>query len=375
LAGLLTAIVAPTAGAETIADKRRQARKIAAQLDSLQSDAEQLAENYNDAKLQLAQLDVDVNNAQARLSKNQADIAKVHQRMNGWAVRAYVSASQGDPVFALLAGDTGAESLGFEGYSSIAVGKDADLSDELRQRREDVTSAEGDLSNALLLQKNLKADLGKKKKAAETAVSREAALLASTNAELSQLIEEERQRVAAAEAARIKAEIEAQRAARQAQRAADAAAAAGNGNGNSNGGGGGSSAGAASPAPVRVRPTPPPPSPGASGAVEQAKSMLGVPYRWAQDDPASGFDCSGLTSWAWGRAGVSLPHSSRAQFSSLTSIDPADLEPGDLVFFGSPVHHVGMYIGDGQMIHAPHSGAVVSIATIYRRDLRGGGRP
>jgi cell wall-associated NlpC family hydrolase len=71
---------------------------------------------------------------------------------------------------------------------------------------------------------------------------------------------------------------------------------------------------------------------------------------------------------------VALPHSSRAQFAALTKVDPEDLQPGDLVFFGSPIHHVGLYIGGGQMVHAPHSGANVRIDTIYRNNLRGGAR-
>jgi cell wall-associated NlpC family hydrolase len=120
----------------------------------------------------------------------------------------------------------------------------------------------------------------------------------------------------------------------------------------------------------------PAPSAGVGGAIAAARSQLGVPYRWAGSTPGSGFDCSGLTSWAWARAGRSLPHSSRAQYASLPHVSLDALQPGDLVFFGGrSVNHVGLYIGGGQMIHSPHSGSVVQVASIYRRGLIGAARP
>ncbi len=104
--------------------------------------------------------------------------------------------------------------------------------------------------------------------------------------------------------------------------------------------------------------------------------MQGTPYRWASSDPAAGFDCSGLIVWAWARAGrPGLPHSSRALFARLPRVDIEDLQPGDLVFFGRPVHHAGLYVGGGQMVHAPRRGDVVRVASIYRRDLVGAVRP
>ena len=96
-------------------------------------------------------------------------------------------------------------------------------------------------------------------------------------------------------------------------------------------------------------------------AVKAALSKLGSPYVWAAEGPNS-FDCSGLTMWAWAQAGVSLPHSSRMQYAVLPKISASELRPGDLVFHYSPIHHVGIYIGNDQMVHAPHSGDVVKIS-------------
>jgi cell wall-associated NlpC family hydrolase len=112
----------------------------------------------------------------------------------------------------------------------------------------------------------------------------------------------------------------------------------------------------------------------AATAVQAAYAMLGRPYSYGASGPGS-FDCSGLTAWAWRAAGVSLPHSSRAQYSSGRKVSQADTQPGDLVFFGNPIHHVGIYIGNGQMISAPETGDVVKIQAAFRSDYVGATRP
>jgi cell wall-associated NlpC family hydrolase len=119
---------------------------------------------------------------------------------------------------------------------------------------------------------------------------------------------------------------------------------------------------------------PPAPSPGAAGAVEAALSQVGKPYQWGAAGPDS-YDCSGLTMWAWGRAGVALPHNSGAQYSATPRVDRSDWQPGDLLFFGSPIHHVAMYVGNGQMVEAPYTGAQVRVVSASRSDYVGAGRP
>jgi peptidoglycan DL-endopeptidase CwlO len=103
-------------------------------------------------------------------------------------------------------------------------------------------------------------------------------------------------------------------------------------------------------------------------------AQIGKPYRYAAVGPGS-FDCSGLTMYAWAAAGVRLPHSSAAQYSSLPHVSQDQLAPGDLVFYGHPIHHVGMYIGNGQYVHAPQTGDVVKVASIFRSDWAGAARP
>jgi cell wall-associated NlpC family hydrolase len=110
----------------------------------------------------------------------------------------------------------------------------------------------------------------------------------------------------------------------------------------------------------------PPPSGAAAVAVEWAKKALGKPYEWSADGPSS-FDCSGLTEWAWRHAGVDLPHQSYEQAVSVHRIPISELAAGDLVFFGSSfnsIHHVGIYVGGGTMIHAPEPGESVKYAPV-----------
>ena len=134
------------------------------------------------------------------------------------------------------------------------------------------------------------------------------------------------------------------------------------------------------PRPADPTPTPPPPTShgGVSAVLDYARAQIGKPYLWGAEGPDS-FDCSGLTMRAWQQAGVNLSHYTGAQWGETTRVPISELQPGDLVFYGSSgesSHHVGLYVGGDQMIEAPHAGANVRYASIYRSDLLPyGGRP
>jgi peptidoglycan DL-endopeptidase CwlO len=98
-------------------------------------------------------------------------------------------------------------------------------------------------------------------------------------------------------------------------------------------------------------------------AVDTALAQVGKPYVWGAEGPAS-FDCSGLVLFAYRAAGIGLPHSSAIQATMGQPVTRAQLQPGDLIAFYSPVSHIGIYIGNGQMVHAPTSGDVVKVASI-----------
>jgi cell wall-associated NlpC family hydrolase len=104
----------------------------------------------------------------------------------------------------------------------------------------------------------------------------------------------------------------------------------------------------------------------AGAPVETALAYHGVPYVWGGETPA-GFDCSGLVKYVFAQHGVELPHYALSQFMMGDKVAVADLQPGDCVFFGSPVHHVGIYIGGGYFIHAPRTGDYVKISRLSDR--------
>ncbi|OFW77076.1 MAG: hypothetical protein A2Z48_11180 [Actinobacteria bacterium RBG_19FT_COMBO_70_19] len=122
---------------------------------------------------------------------------------------------------------------------------------------------------------------------------------------------------------------------------------------------------------------PPPPAPNANvqAVLNAAYSVIGTPYQWGGSTPETGFDCSGFTMWSWAHAGVSLPHSSAAQYSSLPHVAREDVQPGDLLFFYSPISHVAIYVGGGSMIHSPNTGSAVSVVSVYWEHFVGAARP
>ncbi len=119
---------------------------------------------------------------------------------------------------------------------------------------------------------------------------------------------------------------------------------------------------------------PPPVDWGAPTALSIARAQIGKPYVWGAAGPNT-FDCSGLTLYAWGKVGISMIHFAASQYAEFPHVSRAQLQPGDLVFFGSPIHHEGIYEGGGIMIDAPETGENVRRDSIYRPDYAGASRP
>jgi peptidoglycan DL-endopeptidase CwlO len=108
----------------------------------------------------------------------------------------------------------------------------------------------------------------------------------------------------------------------------------------------------------------------AAQALRLAMGKIGRPYVWGAAGPNS-FDCSGLIMWAYRQVGITLPHYTGSQWNAGTHVSRSQLQPGDLVFFYSDLHHVGMYVGNGKMLHAPQTGDVVKIAPMAGRPFAG----
>jgi cell wall-associated NlpC family hydrolase len=122
-----------------------------------------------------------------------------------------------------------------------------------------------------------------------------------------------------------------------------------------------------------------------AGVVVVARQYLGMPYVWGGASPGSSFDCSGLVQWSYRQVGVQLPRTAQQQYDATDRVAPAELRPGDLVFFANtypsaePITHVGIYVGDGRMINAPVEGDVVrempAFSGFWGTHFAGAGRP
>ena len=104
-------------------------------------------------------------------------------------------------------------------------------------------------------------------------------------------------------------------------------------------------------------------------AMLSALTQLGVPYRSIHSEPGVGFDCSGLTIWAFAQAGIELPRVSGDQISATERIDEADAEPGDLLYYPG---HISIYVGEGMMVHSPYTGSTVEVTEVASRTSRWG---
>jgi cell wall-associated NlpC family hydrolase len=269
-------------------------------------------------------------------------------------------------------------------FRSQALARDRDVQDRLQEAREDLGLKEGELTRSRDAADRLAKSLAKRRKAADALVTKYEALERDTQGDLARLVDEARRRKAAEEA-RL-ARLALQRRAESARKAlAQLEADARKASRTTAADGRGATASPLSPKAgstnARARELAVeaglsaelPASPGGRAAVQAALSQLGKPYIWGADGPG-GFDCSGLMLFAWHTAGKSLPHSSRSQYASTTRVAVGQVKPGDLVFYGSPIHHVGMYVGNGQMVEASRRGKPVKMSSIFRRDLVGVGR-
>jgi cell wall-associated NlpC family hydrolase len=321
---LLSAAVPAYASPAAVADKQKQALAVKAQVDALDVKMEIATEDYDKASGAYQQVTAKVKSTQSHLV---ALTSHQDQLQSSLGVRADGMYRNGET--GLLSVLLGART--FDDFASTwdmlnQVNKqDASTVQDLKDTRVQVTATE----------KTLLSQQADAKTQFKTMSTRKSQIQA-------QLVERKNA------LAGVEAEVAALQAADEAKRLAAARALVSR-RGSSGGGGGGN--------------YPKPTIPAHGDVVDYARSRLGCRYVWAASGPNT-FDCSGLTMWCYAKVGISLPHSSQAQINVGQRVSLADLQPGDLVFFGHPIHHVGIYIGGGMMIHAPHTGDVVKISPL-----------
>jgi cell wall-associated NlpC family hydrolase len=362
---VVVALLAPTvAGAPAhadpqadIASKTAEAKRIEAQIEANGTRISILDEQYNETRIRIAQADSGLADAQARIDKARSEADRIHGLLLGRAAQLYTQAGSSSPFPELDAGSI--QELGaLTKYSDAAAQRDDSLLSDLSAARELLHERQGELNKVKAKAEADKKALESQRASLESAQQKQEQLLSQVKGELKRLVVQEQKRREAAAAAAARAAWAAKVAQQQAARSTPA--------------GGGSSGRSFSPS--QPAPNVPPPSSRAQVAIDTAKAQLGKPYVYAAAGPDT-FDCSGLTMYAWAAAGVSLPHSSGMQYASLPHVPMDAMQPGDLVFYGSPIHHVGMYLGGGVYIHAPQTGDVVKISSVYRPDFAGAARP
>jgi cell wall-associated NlpC family hydrolase len=342
-----------------VSTKKAQANALAAQLNALSVRASQADEAYDEAELHLQDVTNQLASAKARLGQTSSQLTNAQGRVKQMAILSYMQGGAASRLSLLI--PESVDQFVLRGtYVSAATGSASDAIDALRSARTALNQEQSSLSGAQAQAQAAVAAARNAKKAAAAADAQVSAAYARVKTELGQaLFAQALQAQAAAERARVAAALRTTAAAARSLGALPSTSRSG-----SRG---------ISRVITTVRP-PPPASPAASSAIAFAEAELGKPYMYGGAGGAD-FDCSGLTAWAWGHAGHPLPHSSSAQYYDTTHVSVADLQPGDLVFFGMPPHHVGIYVGGGEMINALHSGTNVEYDSIYvEGDLIGGGR-
>jgi peptidoglycan DL-endopeptidase CwlO len=378
-------VSAGRAHGDPVDDKRAEAKALEEQIDANGSKLDALSEQYNGAQYRLEQAQAAAADAQQKLDAAEAEVARLQELVKVRAAALYRSVGQGGPVD--LDVSSASRLISSSKYSKSAAQHDIDLVKELQRAERALHDQKEAADQAQADAQDEQEQIGKAQAGVEAANARQEELLSQVNGEIAQLVAEEQARKEAAELAAAQQRYAAAAAANVPATNAPATnvpatnVPATNGAAPSTGRSGTSgtapstgrtgTSGGGSPAPSANVPVN---GGGASVAIAYARSQLGKPYCYAGAGPAC-FDCSGLTMRAWGAAGVSMPHYSGAQYSKFPHVPLNAMQPGDLVFWGpGGSEHVGLYIGGGQMIAAPHTGDVVKIQAVFGSPV-GAARP
>jgi len=371
IAALATTMALGTAVTAAVADPKDQiAGKMAAaraaheRANALLDQLEPAIEAYNQAASDLAKVQARVEENKREIKVTRANVAKGQADL---AAKLALEYRNGDPdvVAALFSARSLDEMLTRLDVMKRSQGQMAGIIGSLNRSSATLKANQKRLATDQRHAADLAAKAAAEKQRIAAGIAAAKAMEAGFTNEIATLKAEQRsldaKRAVAAQAAR-KAAIRAAQAAAQ--------------NDPGLGGSGGGSAGGGTSAPVVD--IPPPPANGSIGArvIAAAYTYMGVAYVWGGASRSGGVDCSGLTMLAYQAVGISLDHFTGSQWNSGTHVSRSQLAPGDLVFFYPDHHHVGIYIGNGQFIHAPHTGDVVHVSDLDGHgDFSGGVRP
>ena len=365
VAGTCVALLAASAAVAEprIAEKRRTAEAVLAQVQELDAQVGAAAERFNGANYRLGRIATQLRRTRADLRRTRRDFTSAQARGAARLVELYVNGSGPSAVAVALGSSSVAEVLDGIGATERLAAQDARIIRDLRGLAARTKTREQQLAASQRRQRDLVSRRAAERDAIAAKLTERERLLGSIRAEVERLEAEERTRQAELRR-RAQAELVRQRELAAAQRTrgpervrtppreAPPTEAPVN----------------LAPATPARAPSPPPPAPPADASrgaqvVAIAMRYLGVPYKWGGASPSTGFDCSGFTMYVFAQIGVSLPHYAAAQYGLGRPVSKSELAPGDLVFFRG-LGHMGMYIGGGNFIHAPRTGDVVKISSL-----------
>jgi cell wall-associated NlpC family hydrolase len=336
------AIASAAPPSSEIAAKQAEAQQIIGEIDQLNVSLDRSDELVNLANIRLQQVRRDIALNSRELGVATHNLAMSRRLIANRLVNLY-TAGGSSTLEVILGAKSLNDVLNRIDTASRVSTVDQQVTSQVTRFKGDVLRNRLELANEKAQVRRLLVERAQEKQAIEIRLGEQRALLSSVNVQVQQLIAEQE---AAQEAAAMRASqaAAAQAAAAQTQETQSFASTA-------------VGASAATPEGATVVP----PS-NHSGVVGVAMSEVGTPYVWAGASP-SGFDCSGLVMYAYGKEGVSLPHSSYAMASDGVAVSKNQLQPGDLVFFNGD-GHVGIYIGGGDFVHAPHTGTDVQVSSL-----------
>ena len=393
---VLFGTVTTTASATPADDKRAEAAKIATRRQQLVQTAERLNEESKAAEETLVGLNAELASTGTALAERDASLSQMNNEVASFALKSYIFGRGAGGLDVVSGMDAINVSAVKEGYSAALLGSAGDAVDIIRAARQDIDHIVKDLAVKQRRQIQLKERISiNQAKVTETQMQLDN-IAKQLDAELAVLVADE---VAKQEQERMLRERQAtERAAAQVAtakavqnvrppnpRPATTPTSSASLSTTARPAAKPATSRPASPAtskPVTTKPTSPPvvvpnypaPSAGAATAIAAAKRQLGKPYVFGTNGPDT-FDCSGLTQWAWAKAGVSMSHYTVTQYNEFPHMPLNALQPGDLVFFKIDLGHMGMYLGGGLIIHAPQTGDVVKISPLSNFNVVGAARP
>jgi cell wall-associated NlpC family hydrolase len=314
-----------------IASKSQQAAQIAQEIDTLDKEMAVATEAYNRVKIDLDSITDKVEETEKRLHEIKQSLRKRRGLLNERCASMYKQ-GRTSMLEVLLETKDFSEFLEKADYVSRVARSDADMIDRIKTTRDSVQALENELSEERRQQLGLVSQEEAKKSQIEMKLGERRVLLNSVNQDIQRMLADQQQVQRASDTALSK-------------EAQDALVTAPDG-----------------------------------GLAKTALRYLGVPYHWAGAGPGQCptgehricFDCSGLTQYVYKLFGISIPHNAAMQFNRGVKITLQQARPGDLVYFGMPPHHVGMYLGNDMFVHAPQTGDVVKVTRLSsRKDLSG----